>query len=391
MFKEIDWSIFLYLVKHHRVYPVIYSKIKKINEKSIPSFVVQTLYQEYKKNTFQMLRLSGEMERVSQIFKENQISLLFLKGPVIADHLYGDISLRTSKDLDVLIQKKDLETVEKLLVNFGYKKVVDSMALDCWKWRHHHVTYYHSKKMIEIEVHWRLHPPPMKEPEFNELWNRKRVSKLTTYPVNFLGEEDLFLYLVAHGTRHGWFRLRWLTDIDRIVKGINNMENNNTLMEEYGTIHLGKHAHLFVGQALILISNLINTPINGVPTIRVGKRSIRLAQMGIFYINEMVQKQTSCSELEFSNYKKNHIFSLVFKLYKFFFAIYYQLLLKPNFVNKGLFILMLCFFPSPGDLKTLKLPKSLQFLYFPLRPFLWAWRMTKNMKVELLKRDLVNK
>ena len=31
------------------------------------------------------------------------IPLLFLKGPVLAKELYGDLSLRTSSDLDVMI------------------------------------------------------------------------------------------------------------------------------------------------------------------------------------------------------------------------------------------------------------------------------------------------
>ena len=43
------------------------------------------------------------MEQVSKLFNENKINLLILKGPVLAVDLYGDISLRTSSDLDILI------------------------------------------------------------------------------------------------------------------------------------------------------------------------------------------------------------------------------------------------------------------------------------------------
>ena len=28
-YKDIDWELFLQLAKHHRVYPILYSKIKK--------------------------------------------------------------------------------------------------------------------------------------------------------------------------------------------------------------------------------------------------------------------------------------------------------------------------------------------------------------------------
>ena len=90
--------------------------------------------------------------------------------------------------------------------------------LNDWKWREHHLSYFHPEKGIQLEIHWRLHPPPSKEPSFEELWKRKRKSELTTYPVYFLGQEDLFLYLITHGARHGWFRLRWLIDIDKMVE-----------------------------------------------------------------------------------------------------------------------------------------------------------------------------
>ena len=95
-------------------------------------------------------------------------------------------------------------------------------VLNDWKWRSHHIVYFHPQKNIMLEIHWRLEPFPSKELTFNELWARRRVSQITNYPVYFLGEEDLFVYLVSHGARHGWFRLRWLLDIDQMVrKGLN--------------------------------------------------------------------------------------------------------------------------------------------------------------------------
>ena len=72
---------------------------------------------------------------------------------------------------------------------------------------------FHPTKQIKLEIHWRLNPGPGKEPGFEELWKRKRKSTLTSNSVYMLGEEDLFLFLVSHGARHGWSRLRWLVDI----------------------------------------------------------------------------------------------------------------------------------------------------------------------------------
>ncbi|MGE7592959.1 nucleotidyltransferase domain-containing protein [Peribacillus frigoritolerans] len=352
-YKNIDWKLFLQLVMHHRVYPVIYSKLKNLNENVIPKSVIKTLYQEYKKNIFQMLGLCREMEQISELFTENSIDVLFLKGPVIAADIYDDISLRTSKDLDILIPINCLQKAEKLLLNCGFEKKVDPYILNEWKWKSHHIVYFHPQRNIQLEIHWRMQPRPWREPSFSELWERRRVSPITTYPVNLLGKEDLFLYLVSHGARHAWFRLRWLLDIDKLLgKGI-DFEKTNLLLKKYNNIHI-------VGQALILASQLLGTPINDkMKTSKVKKSSKELAQMVLFFIKDMLPLETIMSTNDYERYK----FSL-----------------KTSNLHK-IYPILLLFYPTIADAETLRLPKSVHFLYFPFRPFLWAWRTaTKHTK-----------
>lgn len=353
-FADIDWNDFLKLAMHHRVYSFIYPKMKEIDEKLIPSYVTQTLCRHFKRNTFQMIHLSAEMEQVSRLFAESQIRLLFLKGPVLAADLYGDISLRTSRDLDALISIHDLERVHDLLLKLGYVKEEDfPTVLNEWKWRRHHVTYSHPKKRIKLEIHWRLHPGPGKEPQFNELWERKRISSITSYPIYFLGREDLFIFLVSHGTRHGWSRLRWLTDIDQIVRQNIDWEKLNILLKKYQCIHL-------TGQALTLSSQLLSTPIAGeMSTLILADRSRQLAQSAIFYLENMVNLHTNPVPEDVSKYHGRYLFLLKTNLQKFLFIISFL-------------------YPYPEDAETLPLPKYLHFLYFPLRPILWAWRKTRK-------------
>ncbi|PHD75779.1 Renal dipeptidase [Bacillus sp. AFS043905] len=363
LFSDIDWEGFLELARHHRIYPIIYTKIKKRALKGIPPQVIQTLYQEYKKNTIRMLLLSGEMEQVSILFSKHQIRLLFLKGPVIAADIYGDISLRTSKDLDILISINDLKKAEELLLNNGYEREDDSATFVEWKWRKHHITFFHPQKGIQIEIHWRLHPPPTKEPNFNELWERKRISNLTTYPVYLLGEEDLFLFLVDHGNRHGWFRLRWLVDIDQIIRKRIISENNYLLL---------KNNHQC--NALLLTSQLFKTPINKeIQSLITLKRNSRQLHLAIFYIIEMGKSYITQYH---DNLTTHHSVSLKLNIKKLFLTNYYLFSMMSD-VQKFLFVIKL-FYPSDTDVQILRLPKPLRFLYFPLKPFLWVWKKTRK-------------
>ncbi|NGY75652.1 nucleotidyltransferase family protein [Bacillus megaterium] len=81
-----------------------------------------------------------------------------------------------SKDLDILVREEGLERTESILFSLGYEKEEISTVLNEKKWRGHHIAYYHPNKKIQVEVHWRLHPRPMKKASFEELWSRKRES-----------------------------------------------------------------------------------------------------------------------------------------------------------------------------------------------------------------------
>jgi len=350
--STVNWDTFIELARHHRVYPYLYFKLKSIDKDWIPFTVLQTLQHEYRMNTFQMLHLSGEMDRISRFLSDNGIRSLYLKGPVIAEDLYGNIALRTSCDLDFIISIKDLAEAEVLLIRLGYvKDDYIHTVLNDWKWRHHHITFTHSEKGIKIEIHWRLNPAPSKEVRFEDLWERRRKSALTPFPTYYLGREDLFLFLVSHGARHGWSRLRWLLDIKQLAKQPLDPMALTSLLRKHRYLHIG-------GQALVLASGLLRAPIaSGMESITSSRRSQRLAQDAMFYLMRMVNLHTDPVPEEVERYHKRHLFSLLTTGQKL------------QFISSFLF-------PYPEDAETLPLPKALHLLYIPLRPFLWAWRKT---------------
>jgi hypothetical protein len=207
---------------------------------------------------------------------------------------------------------------------------------------------------VTLEIHWRLGPGPGREPSFNELWERKRISTITSNPVYYLGKEDLFLFLVSHGARHGWSRIRWLADIDQISKQNLNYADLYLLLKKNQILHIG-------AQALILASQLLGTPLTSeMKIILAEKRAPRLAHDAMFYINQMINLHTDPVPEDVAKYHKRHLFSLM------------------SNEQKVLFI-MSFLYPYPEDTETLTLPDWLYFLYFPLRPILWAWRKTKKL------------
>ncbi|MFD1359150.1 nucleotidyltransferase family protein [Fictibacillus halophilus] len=362
LFTKIDWNEFIALTIHHRTFCTLYKKVKHLNGKYIPDFAIHKLEMLYKKNIYKMLHLSTEMEKVNKLMIKEDIKFLLLKGPALAKELYGDISLRTSCDIDFLVPIEELERIDTLLQNEGYvKNDYFRSILNDWKWRNHHVTYFHPSKEVKLEVHWRLNPGPASEPSFNELWERRKISKLTSTPLYLLGNEDLFLFLASHGARHGWSRLRWLLDINQIMKKDNiNIEKLKKVAEKHNYTHL-------LGQSIRLTSELFDTQIikNLLP-FNNNKRVTSLARLAIFYLERKVNLHTYPVPKDISQYHKNYLFSIKSPIQKLFFV-------------------MSFFYPYPEDQDILPLPKRLHFLYFPLRPFIWLWNKAARIRSQVIQ------
>ncbi|WP_227394756.1 nucleotidyltransferase domain-containing protein [Jeotgalibacillus aurantiacus] len=349
--NKVDWSLFLKEARHHRVYPILYVEIMNQQRKDIPDHVLLKLELWYKQNVFKMLHLAAEMNQLNQLFHENKIRMMQLKGPEMGKYLYGDLSLRTSGDLDIMVPIEKLKQAEVLLSSMGYEKddYIETVLGD-WKWRHHHVAYLHPAKKIKVELHWRLNPGPSKEPGFERLWSRKCSENHCTH---FLGKEDYFYFLVHHGARHGWSRLRWLLDIQRFIEKQPDWTKMKT--KEYQ-----HYSPIIAGQALTLVQRLFHTKLpKETLSFTRGRQPIKLADDTMFYLERMINLHDLPLEKEVSSYHKKHLYSLMSRSEKLFFAVS-------------------TLYPYPEDARTLPLPKSLHVLYFPLRPALWIWRKSRG-------------
>jgi hypothetical protein len=350
--SSIDWNQFLELVRHHRVVPWVHTRLQPFPE-LIPADIRKELHADYRANAFGMLQLAGEMERVGANLDRAGVPCLMLKGPILAETLYGDLSLRTSRDLDLLVPVDAVERAAEQLARMGYE-ANDSVhrILNDWKWKLHHLSFRHPVKKVLVELHWRFMPASDKEPTFDELWRRKRKSGMFRQPIYYLGAHDLFMHLTLHGMKHGWFRLRWLQDLDLMLR--RHPPTDETIR------HLRKYRCLAAaGQAVILLERLLGTPLNPESHRLSASRHARvLAEKALVFIRTKEEWAVRLPPRQARRFKR-YLFS------------------TKTFVQKGKYVLGKLY-PSSWDAAALPLPKPLRFLYFPLRPFIWFWRQMRQ-------------
>ncbi|GAE94775.1 hypothetical protein JCM21714_3965 [Gracilibacillus boraciitolerans JCM 21714] len=358
LLDDIDWKEFIYLAKHHRVYPIIYEKVSTKGIINIPKVVIDTLNHLYSRNTVNMLTLTAELTTVTQTLKNNNIPSLVLKGPVLADYLYGDVSKRTSKDIDLLVPHYKIEQSEELLYSLGYQlEFHGPRILNDWKVKLHHLSFFHPTKHIQVEIHMNLNPDMGSEPKFKDLWMRKNTSYIADIPIYFLGNEDLFFHLVTHGgAKHAWFRLRWLIDIDKMVTKEFNYTILLNLLNKY-------EANRSYGQAMILCASLFDTKVKKEFQELISENSDqkKLSQQALYFINRGLIPHSQENSKAFFNEYINYLNTLRTK-------------------RQNVLMIMNRMYPSSKDAIALPLPKPLHFLYFPLRPFIWSYRKMKKIQ-----------
>jgi hypothetical protein len=129
--------------------------------------------------------------------------VMALKGPCLAERLYGDASLRTCHDLDLLIRRSDLARAEKLLTELGFHP--NSLPDD-----------YHrpwSRNALNLELHHNVENPHAFEFDLDAAWARATLSEFHGASVWLFEPSDEMLYLCLHAVRHRFERLSLMLDL----------------------------------------------------------------------------------------------------------------------------------------------------------------------------------
>ncbi len=115
--SEAEWKSILLLAVAHGVAPLLHIQCK---ERELPNSIRAKLRALYVANSFRNEKLLAEQQRLFAAFSEKSISVWPLKGPHLAEKLYGDFATRQFADLDLLIQPGDLSACDAVLQSLGY-------------------------------------------------------------------------------------------------------------------------------------------------------------------------------------------------------------------------------------------------------------------------------
>jgi hypothetical protein len=365
--QPVNWDTFLRLAESHRVYPLVYRTLSRLDKLLVPEHVLYVLRQMCQENNLNALRITGEMIRIGGLLENHNICAVVLKGAPLSLRLYADIAARPYDDIDILVAADKLEQSIAILENEGYQKIYEYESFDLTPrqqqiyLKHHehssHFKYWNNKKKVLLEIHWKLSKHGNILP-FPEEGNTKNIV-VAGNTIVVLSDDEWLLYLVLHGAGHRWQRLLWLFDIKEFVQ----QENIDWVRLDLLSEKLGMK--LFLHQALIMVNKVFGVilpPILEAEITR-NRTASRMAHLALqAYILGVDDKVGSPGK------------------YFSFLNSYYNLYMHRGLKNKLNYVLKL-FGPTTEDIKIVVLPDRLYALYYLIGPFAFIARRLRRLMV----------
>lgn len=236
--------------RRHGIVPLVYEGLKASRLPDSAANTARVLQREFRQSAANSFLYAAELVRLSKYLAEHGIATLAFKGPTLAALLYGKLSLRTVRDLDLLVGKEHMQPALDALRHLGYTPAAGSdgaspsVSSDIRK----HILLIHPVLGFSVELHWALSDPSFVFPLcFEELWVGQQMITIMDQSIPTLSREHLLLMMCAHGTNHCWGSLKWICDIAQAVLVFHDLDWNRLSARARA---LGCHRMLLVGLQL---------------------------------------------------------------------------------------------------------------------------------------------
>jgi hypothetical protein len=222
----LDLTRFLRLVAHHRLTPLVsHSLSASLAGPLAPDRqeVLQQLRNAAAANTFRALRSIKELRRLITEFHAAGIPVRVLKGLPLALQVFGDISLRATGDLDLLIPEECIVPADRILRGAGYEGLFEPnrfspsrLAFYRSHWKD--ISYRHPRTGEMVDLHWRcFRNSEMPGTGICDAAAPETV-EFGSFQVATLPLTEGLLYLCVHGTLDGWLYFKSLADVAARVR-----------------------------------------------------------------------------------------------------------------------------------------------------------------------------
>ena len=349
--QNVDWPMLLRLADHHGVSSLLYQSLFSIGDSAAPTEVLQSLRRRHDINVHKCLFLTRELVRVLDNLDALGIEVMPYKGVVLSQILYGDMALRQSGDMDLLLHASDLPRTKKKVSELGYTSnlTLSEAAERAYVRSGYECTFDHAGGRNLLELQWALQPNFYSvDFDLDGVFSRAMTVSVAGRQAKTPSPEDLLLILSLHAAKHVWGRLIWLCDIAQITKRPD--VNWDWINSQAKALGIERIMHV----TLLLAKSLLGAEIPSSPN------STLLSDAASHTLADSIR-------IEMANGISCNVESLDY--------FWLMMRLRERRADRLRFLRRLTFTPGPGEWKAIRLPARL----FPLYRVVRLWRLTARL------------
>ena len=351
--NKLRWTMFYELSVIHRVYPVVLKVIKQNPNAGVPDAIIAQLEQQRAAGLKESMMLAAETVRVARLLETNGIPVIVLKGVALAIKLYDNIGMRPTRDVDLLVSNTMAPKALKVMQTNCYQpKIGVFSSSNTSRQQQSLFEFFHHEEFLSagliVEIHWQLKQHSNQQTDFERISDSATTFTLSEQILNTLDSQELFNYLTTHGAIHGWCRLRWLLDIALLAQRFPDSICATSESSNYGI------------QAAILAKELLNITVGNINSSPPSRQQSHMAGKAASYFTNYSGSNPKHLSPEYFR-RMDYLLTVV--LNRNYLHNFYRLFLAPNI----------------ADFQTVSLPDNLFWLYYPLKPFLWAIRIITSL------------
>ena len=215
----IRWKSLFALAERHGTQPLLHQALSSVEE-DVPAEDMRSLKQAYQANLHKAMFLSRELIRIVDCLAVADLEVMPYKGLALAESIYGDIAMRQTGDIDLLIRANDLPRVCAAVRELGYipNWSLSETEQHAYLKSGYECAFDGQAGRNLLEVQWAIQPRfYAMDFDMNALFARGVKVSVAGYPMKTPSPADLLLVLSAHAAKHVWGRLIWLCDIAQVM------------------------------------------------------------------------------------------------------------------------------------------------------------------------------
>lgn len=199
--EEPEWEAMLALAEAEHVLPWAVARARLLRTGVSPA-IANRMRQIERDAAIASFYWSSELERVLRGFGQADLATVPLKGPFLAERLYGAAALRVSYDLDLLVSKADLARAEAAMRAMGFAPGIPD---------DYHCQWY--RKGTTVELHHDVENPLAFNFHVESALRQAGPAEFQGQPCRQLAAGDELLYLCLHAAHHRFERLSLIVDL----------------------------------------------------------------------------------------------------------------------------------------------------------------------------------